>query len=60
MFEVMEYKHPFIYVRCRRTGETYKFMVVNDGALPHGEAHSDQAYALQAALTYLSHQERAA
>ena len=60
MFEVAEYKHPFIYVKCRRTGETYKFMVVHDDALPYGEAHSDQADAFQAALAYLSYRERAA
>ena len=26
MFEVLSYEHPYIFVRCRRTWETYRFL----------------------------------
>ena len=33
MFEVTSYEHPLIFVMSRRTGETYRFLVGEDGAL---------------------------
>ena len=54
MFEVTSYKHPYIFVRCRRTGETYRFLVRDDGALEHEGARFDQGEARRAAIAYLA------
>ena len=53
MFEVTGYEHPNVFVRCRRTAETYMFEIGNDGALTPGEARSDQGYARQTAIAFL-------
>ena len=53
MFEVTGYEHPDIFVRSRRTGETYKFLVGNDGALVHDGVRFDQGDARRTAIEYL-------
>ena len=60
MFEVTEYKHPFIFVRCRQTSETYRFAVGNDGALADDGARFDQGSARRAAIAYLAQKAKAA
>jgi hypothetical protein len=45
MFEVLSYEHPYIFVRCRRTWETYRFLVRDDGTLEHEGARFDQGEA---------------
>jgi hypothetical protein len=54
MLEVVNYEHPYIFVRCRRTGETYRFLVRHDGALEHEGARFDQGEARRAAIAYLA------
>jgi hypothetical protein len=53
MFEVTGYDYPNVFVRCRRTAETYLFQVGSDGTLTHGEARCDQDAARRAAMAYL-------
>jgi hypothetical protein len=53
MFEVTGYEYPNVFVRCRRTAETYMFEIGNDGALTPHEARSDQGYARQTAIAFL-------
>jgi hypothetical protein len=53
MFEVTGYDYPNVFVRCRRTAETYLFQIGSDGTLTHGEAHYDQDAARRAAMAYL-------
>jgi hypothetical protein len=53
MFEVTQYKPPYIFVRSRRTAETYRFLVGNDGALVQEETRFDQGDALRTAIAYL-------
>ena len=60
MFEVTEYKHPYIFVRCRRTSETYKFAIGADGALTDDGARFDQGAARRMAMTYLAQTAKAA
>lgn len=60
MFEVSGYEHPYIYVTCRRTAETYRFLVGNDGAVVHDGARFDQGDARRAAIAYLAQRTRAA
>jgi hypothetical protein len=33
MFQITRYEHPTIFVTSRRTSETYKFLVREDGTL---------------------------
>lgn len=54
MFEVTGYLHPYIYVRCRRTGETYRFLVANDGTLEHEGARFDLGDARRIAIAHLA------
>jgi hypothetical protein len=54
MFAVSKYDHPTIYVRCCRTGETYKFLVESDGILSHREARFDQGSARRTAIAFLA------
>ena len=56
MFEV-RYEPPQIFVTKRQTGETYKFLVGNDGAV-NDEIRLDQGDARRAAITYLAHRAR--
>jgi hypothetical protein len=53
MFEVTHYEPPYIFVRSRRTAETYKFLVGNDGALVQEETRFDQGDAWRTAIAYL-------
>jgi hypothetical protein len=57
MFEV-RYEPPQIFVTKRQTGETYKFLVGNDGAV-NDEIRFDQGDARRAAITYLAQRARA-
>jgi hypothetical protein len=41
MFEVVRYEHPEIFITSRRTGETYRFRVSEDGTLPNDAASFD-------------------
>ena len=54
MFEVVQYEPPHIFVRCRRTGETYRFEVGGDGALEHEGARFDLGDARRTAIAYLA------
>jgi hypothetical protein len=56
MFEVTSYEHPLIFVTSRQTGETYRFLVGEDGALMTEGARFDQRDARQTAIAYLSRQ----
>lgn len=60
MFEVTKYDPPFILVTCRRTGETYKFLVRPNGDVSHDEASLDQGRARRTAIAYLVQTSRAA
>jgi hypothetical protein len=53
MFEVTGYDYPNVFVRCRRTAETYLFEIGNDGVLTPSEARYDQDAARRAALAFL-------
>ncbi len=54
MFEVTRYEHPCILVRSRRTGETYKFLVGDDGALADDHMRTDLSAALRTAIAFLA------
>lgn len=54
MFEVTKYEPPQIFVTNRRTGETYRFLVEDNGGLAHQETRLDQDAARQAAIAYLA------
>jgi hypothetical protein len=60
MFEVMRYEPPYIFVRSRRTAETYRFLVGNDGALVHEGTCFDQRDAQKTAIAYLFQRGRQA
>jgi len=53
MFEVTQYEPPRIFVTCRRTAETYIFLVATDGTVANDGAHFDQEDARRAAIAYL-------
>jgi hypothetical protein len=53
MFEVTGYEYPNVFVRCRRTAETYMFEIGNDGALTPSEARADQGDARRTAIAFL-------
>ncbi len=53
MFEVTGYEHPNVFVRCRRTAETYQFEIGSDGSLTHQEACYDQGAARRTAQAFL-------
>jgi hypothetical protein len=59
MFAVSNYEHPAIFVRCRRTGETYRFVVESDGTLSDSEARFDQGDARRTAIAFLDKRSRA-
>jgi hypothetical protein len=59
MFEVARYEHLDIFVRSRGTGETYKFLVRNDGALVSEGTRFDQGDARRTAIAYLFQRRRA-
>lgn len=54
MFEVVRYQHPEIFVTSRRTGETYRFLVRDDGTLAHDGTSFEQGEARRAAIAYLA------
>jgi hypothetical protein len=54
VFEVVRYEHPEIFVTSRRTGETYRFQVCEDGTLSDDDASFDQADARKIAVAYLA------
>jgi hypothetical protein len=58
MFEVTSYEHPYIFVRCRRTFETYRFFVGADGTPEHDGARFDQGDARRTAIAYLHRNSR--
>jgi hypothetical protein len=53
MFEVTRYEHPYIFVTSRGTGETYRFLVGDDGALVHDGDRFDAGDARRKAIEYL-------
>jgi hypothetical protein len=57
MFEVTRYEPPHVFVTKRQTGETYKLLVGNDGAL-NDETLFDQGDARRAAINYLAQRAR--
>jgi len=59
MFDVDRYEHPAVFVTSRRTGETYKFLVRDDGTLVYGGTTFEQCEAWQAALAHLARISRA-
>jgi hypothetical protein len=59
MYEVTTYEPPYIFVRSRRTAETYRFVVGADGALEHDSARFDQADARSTAIAYLFERQAA-
>ena len=54
MFEVTRYEHPAIFVTSRRTGETFRFLVYDEGALVRGGTGIDECEARRAATFYLN------
>jgi hypothetical protein len=58
MFEVTGYEPPHVFVTKRQTGETYKLLVENDGAV-NDETFFDQGDARRAAINYLAQRARA-
>lgn len=53
MFEVTGYDYPNVFVRCRRTAETYRFEIGSDGSLTYQEARYDQDAARRTAMAFL-------
>jgi hypothetical protein len=53
MFEVTSYNYPLILVMSRRTGETYRFLVGEDGALVSEGTPFDDGDARKTAKSYL-------
>jgi hypothetical protein len=60
MFEVMKYEHPHIFVRSRRTAETYKLLIGNDGVVGHDGERCDLGDARRTAIAFLAQRARAA
>lgn len=60
MFEIADYVHPLIFVICHRTGETYRFLVGDDGTVLPDCTDLDQDAARRTAIAYLAQQARAA
>jgi hypothetical protein len=58
MYEVTRYQPPFIFVTSRRTGETYKFGLDNDGALLPDPISIDSGHARRTAIQYLDQKAR--
>jgi len=60
MFEVVGYENLCIFVRCRSTGETYRFEVGEDGASADSEARADHGETRRVAIEYLFRLRRSA
>ena len=59
MLEVTRYEHPVLFVTRHQTGETYRFLVSQDGALA-GDANAfDCVEARFAALKFLAQRPQA-
>lgn len=58
MFEVTSYEHPLIFVMSRRTGETYRFLVGEDGALVNYGTRFDLGDLRRKAIEYLYKRRR--
>lgn len=58
MFEVARYEHPEIFVTSRRTGETYRFLVRDDGTIEIDGTAFDQREALRTAAAHLARVSR--
>jgi hypothetical protein len=58
MFEVTGYRHPHIFVTSRRTGETYRFRVEDNGTLANDEVRFDPDEARRKATEYLFREGR--
>jgi hypothetical protein len=58
VFEVTSYEHPVILVMSRRTGETYRFLVGEDGALVNDGTRFELGDPSRKAVEYL-YQKRA-
>ena len=58
MLEVTRYDHPLLFVTRRQTGESYRFLVGQNGALAN-DVNFDCAEARSAALKYLSQRAEA-
>jgi hypothetical protein len=54
MSEVTRYEYPAIFVTSRRTGETFRFLVHDEGALVHGGTGIDEFEARRTATSYLN------
>jgi hypothetical protein len=59
MFEVVGLENRCIFVRCRQTGETYRFEFGGDATLTPCDARSDQGNARLVAIEYLYRLRRA-
>jgi hypothetical protein len=60
MFQVANYKHPEIFVTSRRTAETFKFTVRNDGTVVDNAMGCEASEARRAAMAYLFRERQAA
>ena len=54
MFEVTKFEPPQVFVTCRRTGESYRFVVGKDGVLEREGSRIDNGDARRAAIAYLA------
>jgi hypothetical protein len=54
MFEIARYEYPTVFVTSRRTGETYRFRVRDDGTVALDGSSFDQREAWRAAVAYLA------
>jgi len=53
MFEVTAYKPPYIFVTSRRTGETYRFEIGDDGAIVNDGLRFDLGDPRRTAIAFL-------
>jgi hypothetical protein len=58
MFEVTKYDPPHIFVTSRQTGETYIFVIGDDGAVAHEGERYDHGDPHRAAIAYLAQGKR--
>jgi hypothetical protein len=60
MFEVTKYDPPNIFVTSRQTGETYLFVIGDDGAVANEGERFDHGNPHRAATTYLAQRKHRA
>jgi Uncharacterised protein family (UPF0164) len=58
MLEVTRYEHPLLFVTRRQTGESYRFLVGQNGALASDTSFFECNEARSAALKFLSQHEQ--